>query len=80
MSNQVGDKIFAPFTDEQVAALNCYQKYGDFHPFTCCSHEGCQRATREDRGILIASNEGWKCPCGKWEQTWAHSFMANSNK
>lgn len=71
------DKVTAPFTDEQVSCLNDYQNYGKFHPFTCCSHEGCKRSSRPDSGVLIASNEGWSCPCGNWKQDWAHAFMTS---
>ena len=26
-------------------------------------------------GLLLATNEGWICPCGKYKQDWAHEFM-----
>jgi hypothetical protein len=77
-------KIEAPFTKEQVDKLNNYQKEGVFHPFTCCSPpdiKECKRInnegeTYEEReGILIATELGWICPCGKYKQDWAHSFM-----
>jgi hypothetical protein len=29
----------------------------------------------EKQGILIATNEGWVCPCGKYKQQWAHKLM-----
>ena len=82
------EKINAPFTDEQVKNLNDYQTKGRFHPFTCCSPESipeCTRAGKEvdgeyvkgtSEGLLVASNEGWVCPCGKYKQNWAHAFMA----
>ena len=82
------EKIKAPFTKEQVEKLNEYQEQGKFHPFTCCSPEEikeCLRAGKEidgqyiegaSDGILIASKEGWICPCGKYKQDWAFSFMA----
>ncbi len=66
------EKITAPFTEEQVERLNKYQNERRFHPFTCCSY-GCKR---EDEGILIATKDGWVCPCGKYKQDWAHDFMA----
>jgi hypothetical protein len=69
------DKVTAPFTDDQVSHINDYQQYGKFHPFTCCSHEGCKREEQKDNGALIATNEGLVCPCGKWKQDWVHSFM-----
>lgn len=81
------ENIKAPFTKEQVKKLNEYQKQGKFHQFTCCSPEEipeCLRAMKEvdgkiiegtSNGILIAREEGWICPCGKYKQNWAHSFM-----
>ena len=35
--------------------------------------------TDENEGILIASTQGWVCPCGEYKQDWAHDFMANLN-
>jgi NAD+ synthetase len=72
--------IVAPFTNEQVQNLNEYQKLGIVHPFTCCSPENiheCERSCGKGEGILIATNNGWVCPCGKYTQDWAHAFMAN---
>lgn len=71
------EKIVAPFTDEQVKNLNEYQKSTGIHPFTCCSHEGCNRTSQPNEGILIARTQGWVCPCGKYKQNWAHKFMAD---
>lgn len=77
--------IKAPFSEEQVIKLNEYQKSEKGHPFTCCSPSDitdCKRKndnpedTYEEReGILIATKEGWICPCGKYKQNWAHPFM-----
>lgn len=84
--------IKAPFTEEQVKNLNDFQKSGRYHPFTCCSPDltSCKRKasnekrmngeevpyTDENEGILVATTEGWVCPCGEYKQNWAHSFMA----
>lgn len=70
--------IKAPFTEEQVEALNNYQQESGFHPFTCLHnlHNECGRSNKDEEGVLIASKEGWICPCGKWRQDWAHDFMA----
>jgi len=73
------DKITAPFSDDQVNALNAFQAAGFVHPFTCCSHEGCDRQKQENEGTLIATTNGWVCPCGKYTQDWAHSSMADTN-
>ncbi|MFF1284352.1 hypothetical protein ACFVY4_26870 [Streptomyces sp. NPDC058299] len=66
--------VAAPWTDDQVANLNRYQRAGVFHPFTC----GRRDEHRSDPGVLVAERDGWRCPaadCG-YRQTWAHLFMA----
>ncbi len=64
------EQIKAPFTDEQVKALNEYQDKGRFHPFTCIGQmkeqedengkfkERTRRVCQND-GKLIATNNGW---------------------
>lgn len=82
-------KIEAPFTKEQVERLLEWQsgnkafltQVGDKtikvppHPFTCCSHNDCNRLEQPDEGALIPSTEGWICPCGAYKQDWCHDFM-----
>ena len=67
------DIIEAPFTDQQVKALNRYQREGLMHPFTCPSDKHPIHVT------LIATREGWKCLLNDcdYTQTWAHGFMAD---
>ena len=57
----------APWTADQVASLNAYQRAGVMHPFT---NEG------ED---LVATKDGWVMPNDPVEvvQDWAHLFMAD---
>lgn len=65
-------KIRAPWTPEQVAALNAFQQHGGMHPFTC----GNER--HDVHYVLIARADGWHCsqpPCD-YRQDWAHAFMA----
>lgn len=70
----------APFTKQEVEALNKHQKSGRFHPFTCGrSSEKCEaniepRDYKKD-GVLIATENGWICPCGDYTQNWAHKSM-----
>lgn len=63
------------FNRERVNDLNVAQQKGTFHPYTCCSTDNmgneCNRSEHED-GILLATEEGWICPCGKYTQGWAH--------
>lgn len=73
------ESIKAPFTDEQVKKLNEYQNCEWVHPFTCCSDENspnCQRAAKTSEGLLLATTDGWICPCGQYKQNWAHAGMA----
>lgn len=68
------DQIVAPFTNEQVEALNEFQKNPLPHPFTCA---GENRKECPNDGILIATTDGWVCPCGRYKQYWAFSFMVD---
>ena len=75
------NQITAPFNKEQIDALNKYQNSGRFHPFTCDRGEKeCEVNIRprdySKDGVLIAVEDGWICPCGKYKQDWCHSFMA----
>ena len=60
--------VYAPWTDEQVVALNRFQQSGQFHPFTCGNDSG--------HAVLVATAQGWKCTDCGYTQTWAHAFMA----
>lgn len=69
-SNSGSDKIYAPFTREQVVALNEWQRAEWLHPFTC--------RDRDDHvggGELVATVSGWVCPQCPYTQDWAHRFM-----
>jgi hypothetical protein len=77
------ERIDAPWTPEQVAALNAYQRRGDMHPFTCggdradAAHRRyAEEAGDGDWGVLVARQDGWVCPVCGYRQTWAHAFMA----
>ncbi|GLP64265.1 hypothetical protein TUSST3_08850 [Streptomyces sp. TUS-ST3] len=66
--------IRAPWTPEQVDALNAFQRRGGMHPFTCGGeHTPASPA-------LVAYTDGWRCPqpygesCD-YRQDWAHAFM-----
>ena len=64
-----GDIIEAPFSSEQVDALNRYQRSGVFHEFTCAEHhDGADRT-------LVATRQGWICPHCDYRQSWAHRAM-----
>jgi hypothetical protein len=60
----------APWSDEEVKALNRFQGYGFVHPFTCGNDHG----TQDDR-VLVATKDGWICPGCDYKQTWAYEIM-----
>lgn len=63
--------IKAPWTPEQVAALNAYQALGFVHEFTCLEDHG------PDSRVLVAATDGWICPSCDYTQDWAHDAMAD---
>ncbi|GAA3590896.1 hypothetical protein [Streptomyces osmaniensis] len=70
------EKIRAPWTPEQVTALNEFQQRGGIHPFTC----GGDHAPGSP--LLVAYADGWRCPqpygeACDYRQDWAHAFMAD---
>lgn len=65
----------APWTQEQVDALNRFQQRGDFHPFTCGSGRRTDECHADGEGVLLATTEGWVCPFCSYTQRWAHEFM-----
>lgn len=64
-----------PWTDHEVYLLNQNQKDGKIHPYTCdrispkCETKISPKDPNKD-GILIATKEGWICPCGEYKQDW----------
>lgn len=85
-------RIYAPFSPEQVQRLNEYQTgtHGGLsgHPFPCPNRgDGVvERPAGPDYavaphpygdGTLIATEAGWVCPHCSHQQNWAHSFMAD---
>jgi hypothetical protein len=63
----------APWTDQEVANINEFQRGGAFHPFTCA----CPHPQRNDR--LVAHNDGLRCDHCGFTQTWVHSFMSDGS-
>ncbi|MFD5508987.1 hypothetical protein ACFWIB_14590 [Streptomyces sp. NPDC127051] len=61
----------APWTAEQIDALNRFQTEGGMHPFTC-------GRDHETHRVLVATYLGWIClePTCDYTQDWAHPFMA----
>jgi hypothetical protein len=68
-------KIEAPWTKEQVDALNSYQEEGWMHPFTCGSGNRTDKYHLDGEGKLVATENGWICPFCPYRQTWAWDMM-----
>lgn len=76
------------FSKENVDMLNKRQRLKHYHPYTCDGHdipECLRKLAYNDRndnldvdysdvneGVLIATESGWICPCGKYRQDWFH--------
>jgi len=68
------DKVVkAPFTDEQVKAIQAWQD--EWGLYTCCSHNNCDRINQPNEGLLNVTNEGFVCPCGDYTQNWCSDIM-----
>lgn len=63
----------APWTPEQVDALNAYQQLGYVHEFTCGNDH-------EADDMLMATADGWHCPSCGYKQDWCHEWMADTAK
>lgn len=74
------------FSKENVEKLNELQKVNQIHPYTCYGNDvkECKRRlayedrkngkevpyTNDNEGVLVATEIGWVCPCGKFVQYW----------
>jgi hypothetical protein len=65
----VHEPIRAPWTAEQVDALNRRQADGALHPYTCEHWHG----DPAERRNLVATTRGWICRYCDYTQTWAHA-------
>lgn len=73
------ERLVAPWTPEQVDALNEYQTDAPMHPFTCPHRDLPAHKYHEDRerGLLEATPEGWRCKKCAYTQEWAYPWMAD---
>lgn len=65
------------FTPDEVKSLNGYQEARYFHPFTCGSGNRTDEHHLDREGVLVATEDGWKCPYCDYTQDWAHEWMKN---
>lgn len=74
----IHDELFAPWTPEQVAALNEWQQAGIVHPFTSSMDADGNAA---EKVVLIATTDGWvREEGGPVVQTWAWPWMADPKR
>ena len=66
--------IKAPWTPEQVKALNEFQQSEHWHPFTCGGNNRDEKHL-DGEGVLVATAYGWVCPYCDYEQDYAYEFM-----
>jgi hypothetical protein len=65
------------FTKKEIEKLKEHQENPMFHPYTCdrsadiCEVKQTPRDHTKD-GVLIPTENGWVCPCGKYKQNWYH--------
>lgn len=70
VEDQPPNKVYPPWTDDVVTALNGYQASGRAHPFTC----GAGQLGDHVGGVaLVADNDGWHCALQScdYTQDWA---------
>lgn len=76
------------FSKDNVEMLNVSPHLKKYHPYTCDGHDipHCKRElvyndrndgldveySDENEGVLIATDNGWICPCGNYTQDWFH--------
>lgn len=73
----------APWTDEEVAHLQAWQKSIHVHPFTCGNRDTPvhnQIDPEDDYGVLVPTKDGWVCRHCDYTQDWAHDFMLLFNE
>ena len=70
----------APFTEEQVAALNAAQANPNLHPYTCGSGRRTDAAHLDGEGVLVATKTGWVCPYCDYRQDWCHTLLTDRNE
>ena len=69
------NKIYAPFTVEQVEMLNDWQISFNVHPYTCPNRgESLHGENERDQGVLNVSQDGLKCQDCGYLQLWAFDY------
>ena len=75
----------APWTEDQVAALQSHQENPRVHPYTCTQRdlpghkEYAQKNGQYDHGMLVPTPNGWVCPVCSYTQNWAFMFTLDGS-
>lgn len=72
----MGETIHAPWTPEQVEALNRWQANPAKHPFTCGPCRDAAPFPLPEQFELVATEFGWVCRHCDYTQTTAFAVMA----
>lgn len=75
------EKLVPPWNEAQVSRLNEYQASAGMHPFTCPNRDmGHPWPFQDrDRGILLATRDGWVCAFCDYTQKWAWPWMTSEH-
>ena len=65
-----------PWSPAVVDALNNRQQDVSLHPYTCGSGNRKDANHLDGEGILIATEDGWKCPFCSYRQDWFRATEA----
>lgn len=68
---------FAPWTDEEVANLEAWQRSSRVHPYTCgrCRDADTGERPLRDDHLLVPTVDGWRCPTCDCRQDWCYGPM-----
>lgn len=76
MTDAESRMVHAPFTEDQAASLNAYQRASVFHPFTCGNRSDDNHFGDESELVAMAGG-GWVCAFCDYRQDWAWAVMAD---
>jgi len=66
--SDISNKSLAPWTEDEVASINEYQRSNKFLPFVC-----------SERHNLTAKSDGFSCPiCPQFFLNWTYPWVLNS--
>lgn len=72
------DKIFAPFDEGQVKAINRFQRSNRLYPIVCGNVSSMldEHTETDDGPVLVAEEDGLRCRVCGYLLSWVWSYMA----